>query len=105
MPGLLEKAMSAYECTLEEWTQDKLPMAWGMTMANLAVARRSLAELAEDPVIAEKAVDELETVCDFFRHASHAHYSELSIEELAKARKLLDALNLAKGKYADLVKQ
>jgi hypothetical protein len=68
-------------------------MAWGMTMANLGVARRTLAEQTEDVVTARKAVDELEAVSEIFRNASHAQYSELCIDQLARARKLADALS------------
>jgi tetratricopeptide (TPR) repeat protein len=104
-PKLFNSAISAYESALLEWTREKMPMAWGMTMANLAVARRTMAELDQDLESANQAVSELEAVSDIFRHASHAQYSELSIDQLAKARKLVDTLNLNVGKYADLVKR
>ncbi len=67
-------------------------MTWAMTMANLAVARRTLAEATGDAGQAARAVVELEAVCDVFRELSHAQYSELSIDQLAKARKLVEAL-------------
>ncbi len=89
---ILERAISAYESALEEWTQERSPMAWVMTMANLGVARRTLAEVTEDYGVARKAVEELEAVSDAFRNASHAQYSELSIDQLAQARKLADSL-------------
>ena len=88
----LKRAVDAYENALLEWTRDQMPMTWAMTMANLGVARRTLAEVAEDIESARKAVKELETVSDVFRHASHAQYSELSIDQLAQARKLVDTL-------------
>ena len=103
-PALFEQAIAAYENALKEWTRDRMPMAWGMTLANLGVARRTLADLTADIESAEKAVEELEAVSEIFRNASHAHYSELSIEELAKARKLAEALTLEKGKYAGFVR-
>ncbi len=101
----LAKAIIAYENALKEWTRERAPMAWTMTTANLAVARRRLAEVTEDLEAAQKAVKELELVCDAFREASHAQYSEYSIEELAKARKLANALELSSDKYAALVKR
>jgi len=100
----LAKAVTAYENALKEWTWERAPMAWTMTMANLGVARRRLAEVTEDLESARKAVKELELVSDAFREASHAQYSEFSIEELAIARKLANALELNTGKYAALVK-
>jgi tetratricopeptide (TPR) repeat protein len=92
-PEILGEAVSAYENTLKEWTRDHMPMAWAMTMANLGVARRTLAEITEDVQTARKAVGELEAVSDMFRHASHAQYSELSIDQLAQAQKLVDTLS------------
>ena len=67
-------------------------MTWAMTMANLGVARKTLAETTGDIESARKAVTELEAVSDTFRNASHAQYSELSIDQLARARKLVDTL-------------
>ncbi len=101
----LAKAITAYENALKEWTRERAPMAWTMTMANLSVARRRLAEVTENLESAHKAVKELELVCDAFREASHAQYSEYSIEELAKTRKLVNALELNKGKYAAFVRR
>jgi tetratricopeptide (TPR) repeat protein len=94
-PDILSRAVDAYENALLEWTRDQVPMTWAMTLANLGVARRTLAEVTEDIESARKAVKELETVSDVFRHASHAQYSELSIDQLAQARKLVDTLDRA----------
>jgi tetratricopeptide (TPR) repeat protein len=91
-PEMLERAVNAYESALKEWTREWMPMAWAMTMANLGVARRTLAAYTEDVESACKAVEELEAVSEVFRNASHAQYSELSIDQLAKARKLADTL-------------
>ncbi len=90
---VLLKAIEAYENTLKEWTREAVPMAWAMAMANLGVARRTLAEVLSDADIARTAVDELEIVSDLFRELSHAHYSELAIDQVAKARKLMDTLH------------
>ena len=88
-PNIIQNAVNAYESALQEWTKEKAPMAWGMTMANLGVARRTLAEETADVIQARKAVEELVVVGDFFRNASHAQYSELCIDQLAQARKLV----------------
>jgi tetratricopeptide (TPR) repeat protein len=90
---ILGGAISAYESALKVWTRDRMPMTWVMTMANLGVARRTLAEITGDIASARKAVEELETVSDAFRDASHAQYSELSIDQVARARKLVDTLS------------
>ncbi len=94
-PETLIRAIDAYENALTQWRRERAPMTWAMTMANLAVARKTLAEVTDDPASAVQAVEELEAVCDVFRELSHAHYSELSIDQLAKARKLVNALNAA----------
>ncbi len=91
-PETLIRAIEAYENALTEWNRERVPMTWAMTMGNLAVARKTLAEVTEDRESAVQAVAELEAVCDVFRELSHAQYSELSIDQLAKARKLVNAL-------------
>ncbi len=88
----LEASVAAYDNALEVWSRDKMPMGWTMTMANLGVARRTLAERSEDLEIARMAVADLSTVTEFFRDASHAQYRELSEEQLTKARELVEKL-------------
>ena len=88
----LVEAINAYESATGVWTKDRAPMSWTMTMGNLAVARRTLAEVTSDLEIAKQAVDELEAVNEAFREASHAQYSELGIDQLAQARKLVETL-------------
>ncbi len=92
-PRLLEKSVAAYENALKEWTRERMPMAWAMTMANLGVAQRTLAEATKDASIAQSAVETLVTAVGAFRNASHAQYTELGEEQLAKARKLAAELN------------
>ena len=88
----LEDAVAAYENALKEWTRDTMPMGWTMTLANLGVARRTLAERTRDIEIARRAVDDIITVTEVFRDASHAQYRELSEEQLTKARDLVEEL-------------
>ena len=88
----LMEAIHAYESAIEVWTKDRAPMSWTMTMGNLAVARRTLAEVTSDLQTAKLAVEELEAVNESFREASHAQYSELGIDQLAQARKLVETL-------------
>lgn len=90
---IMSEAITAYQNTLQEWTREAFPMAWAMTMANLGVARRSLAEATGSIKTARQALDELEKVSDVFRQLSHAHYSELSIDQVAKAKKVIVALS------------
>ncbi len=91
--NIMTEAIEAYENTLQEWTREAYPMAWAMTMANLGVARRGLAEAKGSVEIARQSLEELETVSDVFRQLSHAHYSELSIDQIAKAQKVIKALS------------
>ena len=88
----LTQAVTAYESALTVWTRDHAPMSWAMTMANLGVARRTLAEVTNDYEEALRAVEEIDSVSDAFREASHAQYSELIIDQLAQARKLAEAI-------------
>ena len=91
-PEILESATEAYEKSLAEWTREKVPMTWAMTMANLGVARRELAEMTGDIQTAKKALEEIQCAVDIFRSASHAQYTELGEEQHLKARLLLDSL-------------
>ena len=88
----LEDSVTAYDNALKVWTRDKMPMGWTMTLANLGVARRTLAERTRDITIAHMAVDDITTVTEVFRDASHAQYRELSEEQLTKARELVEEL-------------
>jgi tetratricopeptide (TPR) repeat protein len=88
----LEDSVAAYGNALKEWTREKMPMGWTMTMANLGVARRTLAERTRDITIARMAVDDIVTVTEIFRDASHAQYRELSEEQLTIARELVEEL-------------
>ncbi|MDP6343966.1 MAG: tetratricopeptide repeat protein [Alphaproteobacteria bacterium] len=91
-PRILAEAVAAFESALEEWTRERAPINWAMTVANAGVARRTLAEWTQDAGTAEQAVSELEAATELFQQASHAQYYELALDQLAKARKLSEAL-------------
>ncbi len=93
----MQRATEAYENALVQWTQDKVPMTWAMTMANLSVARRELAEITADLETANQAVMEVQLAVEVFRSASHAQYTELGEEQLAKSRQLVAALTVKDG--------
>ena len=63
-----------------------------MTMANVGVARRLLAEQTDNLEISRMAVANVAAAVDVFRDASHAQYRELSEEQLTKARTLVEKL-------------
>lgn len=91
-PELLQKAVESYENTLSVWTRNMMPMRWAMAMANLGVARYQLAAMERDIESAGRAVDEIKSAVGIFRDASHAKYTELGEEQLARARQLLTQL-------------
>jgi hypothetical protein len=69
-------------------------MTWAMTMANLGVARRNLAERSQDAAVARRAAADIAAAVDVFRDASHPELSQLGLEQLAIAREvsaMLDA--------------
>ena len=88
----LEAAVHAYENALDEWTRERTPMTWAMTLANLCAARKALAELVGDAEIARRALTDFRAVAEVFRDASHAQYYELVIEQVALTKKLELAL-------------
>ena len=63
-------------------------MTWAMTLANLGVARRKLAERNQDATIARRAAADIDASLDVFRGASHARLTELGLEQLAIAHEL-----------------
>ncbi len=89
---LLEEAVTAYENALQEYSQETIPIGWAMTMANVGVARRLLAERTRNIEISHIAVANVQAAVDVFRNASHAQYTELGEEQLAKARAVVDGL-------------
>ena len=91
-PQPFKDAISAYQSALKEWTQERSPMTWALTAANLAVAQKSLAERLGDAGTAGLALSQLEAVAKVFREASHAQYYEHATEQIAKTRELLEAL-------------
>ncbi|MGD8593610.1 MAG: hypothetical protein PVF82_12290 [Gammaproteobacteria bacterium] len=66
-----------------------------MTTANLAAARKILAELTGDVVQVHAALSDFQTVGSVFREASHAQYYELVTEQIALLRKLEKQISLA----------
>ena len=86
------EAINAYQSALLEWTQEKSPMTWAMTAANLAIAQKSLAERLGDAGTAGLALSSFEAVAEVFRSASHARYYQFATEQIAKTRTLLDSL-------------
>ncbi len=84
----LEAAVEAYENALEEWTRERAPMTWAMTIANLCAARKALAEQLGNVELARRALTDFGAVAEVFREASHAHYYELVVEQVALTRKL-----------------
>ena len=89
---ILEHAIAAYENALKEWTHEQMPMAWAMTMANLAVAQKTLAQRLNDASLARVALTGFEAVAQVFRGASHAQYYDFATEQVAKTQKILKGL-------------
>ena len=55
----LEKAVSAYQSALSEFTREKFPEDWAMTQNNLGIALRALGEREEGTARLEEAVEAL----------------------------------------------
>ena len=68
-----QDAISAYQSALKEWTQERSPMTWAMTAANLAFAQKSLAERLGDAGTAGLGLRQLEAVAKGFRGVSYPH--------------------------------
>jgi hypothetical protein len=76
-PQHLIAAIEAYQQALEEWTRERGAVTWAMTTANLAGARKALAELTGDVDQVHAALSDFQTVGSVFREASYAQYYEL----------------------------
>lgn len=87
-PQHLEAAMEAYDNAVKEWTRERGPVTWAMTLANKAAARKVLAELTADVELVHQSMSDFLTIGEVFRHASHAQYYELTVEQIALLQKL-----------------
>ena len=67
-------------------------MTWALTLANLGVARRKLAERNRDVTIARRAAVDINKALEVFREASHARLTELGLEQLSFAHRVTEAL-------------
>jgi hypothetical protein len=88
----LGRAVAAYREALKEFTREREPMTWAMTLANLGVARRKLAERNRDVAISRRAVADIKHALEVFRGSSHAQLTELGLEQLFLAQRVTAAL-------------
>ena len=88
----LGRAVTAYREALKEFTREREPMTWALTLANLGVARRKIAERNRDVTISRRAAADIDMALEVFREASHARLTELGLEQLFVARRVTAAL-------------
>ena len=72
-------------------------MTWAMTMANLCAVRKALAKQLGDVELTRRVLTGFGAVAEVFREASHAHYYELIVEQVALTRKLEQNLILTEN--------
>jgi tetratricopeptide (TPR) repeat protein len=53
--GWLKNAIAAYRAALQEWTRERLPLAWAMAQNNLGTALRALGAREGSPARLEEA--------------------------------------------------
>ena len=84
--------MTAYRAALEEWTRDRAPLDWAMSMGNQGVALMVIAERLGDASKARAAVEQIEIALATMREGGHAPFAAYFEAQLPHARALLDRL-------------
>jgi hypothetical protein len=79
-----------------EWSREKESLSWAMTLANLGVASRKLAEHNRGIAIPKRVSADLKKAVDVFRDTGHVQLTELGEEQLSFSRKLNHSNNRGK---------
>jgi tetratricopeptide (TPR) repeat protein len=88
-PERLQEAIRSYETALTVCQEQQLPIHLAvMIKANLATSRNELAELTQDPAVAEEVADDLELILELFDNACHPECLEHCREQLQRAQKM-----------------
>jgi hypothetical protein len=88
----LTEAVAAYRAALEEFTRERWPLDWAMTLGNEGIALRAIAERRQDLVRAKQAVQQLETAQNTFETAGYAPDATYYAGQAALAQALVDRL-------------
>ena len=89
----LQEAVAAYRAALEEYTRERVPLDWAMSLGNQGVAMKSIAERTNDAVLAKKAFEQIITAYETMRSGGHGPFADYYEEQLSEARSLLDRLS------------
>ncbi|MDP2804075.1 MAG: hypothetical protein Q8O26_19565, partial [Phreatobacter sp.] len=92
----LEEAVAACRAALEEYTRERVPLDWAMTLGNEGVSLRIIAERRRDLPRAERALQQIETAGNTFEAAGHAPYAAYCADQASLARALVDRLRNGK---------
>ena len=84
--------MAAYRAALQERTRERVPLQWAGTFGNEGVALMLIADRNNDVVVAETAVQQIETAYETLRAGGHQQGSAYFEVQLAKARAIRDRL-------------
>jgi ActR/RegA family two-component response regulator len=82
----LEEAVTAYRDALKEWTRERVPLQWAMSLGNEGVALMELAERREDATVAETALSQIATAFQALRDGGDEALAEYYENQLPRAR-------------------
>ena len=87
-----EEAVAAYRAALEERTRERVPLGWAASFGGQGVTLMLIADRTNDVVVAEAALQQIETAYDTARSADQAQMAAYFEVQLAKARAIRDRL-------------
>jgi len=85
----LEEAVDAYRAALEEWTRERVPLAWAMTQNNLGIALQLLGERESGSARLQEAVGAFRAALEVLEIVQADHYLELVKGNCVKAESLI----------------
>jgi tetratricopeptide (TPR) repeat protein len=85
----LQQAVQAYEAALEEYTRERVPLAWATTQNNLGNALSTLGQRESGTDRLQQAVQAFEAALEVFTRESAPRHFEIVRPNLAEAQRLL----------------
>ena len=88
----LEEAVVAYREALKEWTRERVPLQWAMSLGNQGVALMLLAGRRRDAAMANTALSQINTAFETMRVGGNAPSAAYYEQQLPRARDLVARL-------------
>jgi hypothetical protein len=96
----LEAAVQAFRAALEEWTRERVPLAWAATTGNQGVAMMVIADRTNDVALADAAVLQIEAAYETTQSGGQEQWSAYYHAQLPRAQAIRDRLKGQSGEAA-----